>query len=103
MITVVDIFGKDVVITQERWKHVCLQQPELEPLMSGVRETLENPDHVKMSPSDSTVRLYYKFFDDVFNGKFILAVVKTNKRNFLITAYITEYIKAGEELWKRKH
>ncbi len=103
MYKVHDIFNKCIEITVERWNHICEQHPELNTLWETVRITLENPDFIKMSLADRSVRMYYHYFDNLLGGKYILAVVKTNQRNFLLTAYVTDYIKAGEDLWKRKN
>ncbi|MBM4166663.1 MAG: hypothetical protein FJ218_07090 [Ignavibacteria bacterium] len=98
-----DIFKNEVEITQERWKHSCRQHPEIEPFIEQIKQTIQNPDVVKMSSSDKTVRLYYRYFTKIFGGKYVLAVIKTNKRNFLLTTYITDYIKTGVDLWKNKN
>ncbi|MBS4027633.1 MAG: hypothetical protein KGZ58_03255 [Ignavibacteriales bacterium] len=102
-IIVEDLFGRKIEIPKERWKHACIHHPEIEPFIELVKETIESPDFIKMSSSDKSVRMYYKYFSNVFDGKYILVVIKTNKRNFLLTTYITDYIKAGEELWKNKN
>lgn len=97
-----DVFEKYIEITKERWQHACAQHPELEGNLENVKQTLQNPDVIKLSRSDRFVRLYYKFFSNLFGGKYIIAVIKSNKRSFLMTAYVTDYIKTGEELWKGK-
>ncbi len=103
METVVDLFGRNIEFSGDRWNHACQQHPEISELRDYVIEAIEQPDFIKISLSDKSVCLYYKFYQNVMKGKYILAVVKTNKRNFLITAYVTDYIKAGEDLWKRKN
>ncbi len=97
-----DVFGNLIEMTDERWDHVCEQHPELKSRIKKVVATLQDPDIVKASRSDRSVRLYCKYFDNLYGGKYILVVVKSNKRHFLITAYITDYIKAGGELWRRR-
>ncbi len=39
-------------------------------------KVLSKPDYVKRSTRDKTVILYYKFYDDIFDGKYLLAVTK---------------------------
>ncbi len=77
-----DVFGNIVEITDERWNHVCEQHPELKEHFKNIVSTLEDPDVVKVSRSDMSVRLYYKFFGNVFRGKYILVVVKSIERTF---------------------
>jgi len=97
-----DVFNNSIEITKERWKHVCEQHPEMKSYFDNMIITLDDPDVIRISKSDGTVRLYYRFFESLLKGKYILVVVKSNKRNFLVTAYVTDYIKIGEEIWKRK-
>ena len=41
--------------------------------------------------------LFYKFFASIKNGKYINVTVKIGKeRNFILTSYITDRIRAGE-------
>ncbi|MDI6767693.1 MAG: hypothetical protein QME52_12800 [Bacteroidota bacterium] len=101
-VNVQDVFGRMIEISSERWQHVCKQHPELLDLQDEVKGTLVSPDLIKMSLTDKSVRLYYRFYPTILGGKYILVVVKTNKRNFIVTAYVTDYIKAGDELWKRR-
>lgn len=70
--------------------------------MSDVKATLAEPDYVKRSSSDKKVLLYYRFVRGIFQGKHVLVVVKTDDRNFVVTAYITDRIKKGEEVWRRQ-
>jgi hypothetical protein len=58
---------------------------------------------VVRSNSDESVELFYEFFTDTIVGDKWLCVVVKNLENdfFVITAYFTDKIKKGEELWKR--
>jgi hypothetical protein len=98
-----DLFGNKIAISSERWRHILEQHPELEIYFDEIKRTLSEPDVIKLSVSDKLVRMYYKFFSSLFGGKYILVVVKMNKRNFLVTAYVTDYIKTGEEIWKKRN
>jgi len=101
-VSIQDVFGRVIKIPKERWQHVCQQHPELLDLQNEVKETLVSPDLIKMSITDKSVRLYYRYYPAILGGKYLLVVVKTNRRNFIVTAYVTDYIKAGDELWKRR-
>lgn len=55
-----------------------------------------------MSVSDSTVRLYYRFYRQTRVGdRYLCAVVKLRREDdaFLITAYLTDRVKRGVQLW----
>lgn len=60
------------------------------------------PDYVKRSLRDSGVLLYYKFYSDIYDGKFMLVVAKKGLRSFILTCYITDIIKRAETLWEKK-
>ena len=54
-----------------------------------IDDVLKNPDLIKESVYDKEVLLYYKFYDDVFGGKYLVVVVKYNEKNTIRTVYIT--------------
>ena len=98
-----DYKSDTIELTEERWSHVVSQHPEIEVLKDKIEVTLADPDYVKRSLRDSEVELYYRFFEDVFEGKYFLVVVKGgDKRKFLLTCYVTDAIKKGETLWQRE-
>ena len=61
-----------------------------------------SPDYIKKSSRDTKVSLYYKYYGDIFIGKFLLVIVKKNLRSFILTCYITDAMKRGEAIWERK-
>lgn len=72
------------------------------PVMAGreeeVREVLGDPDEVRQSRKDANVYLFYRGA----TPRWICAVARReNGTGFLITAYPTDAIKAGERLWTR--
>jgi hypothetical protein len=73
------------------------------PVMAGlerkVTETLEQPEEIRVSKSDSKVFLFYRTQKP---GRWICAVVKRlNGEGFLITTYPTDTIKEGEHIWPK--
>ena len=59
-----------------------------------IKATLENPEQIRRSRKDLNVYLYYKKIDK----NYCCVVVKhLNGDGFVITTYITDRIKAGEE------
>lgn len=96
-----DRFGNEIHLTDERWTYIRVQHPEISPYLEEIIETLRAPEVVKKSKRDGKVHLYFKFFDHILGGKFILVVVKMEARKFIITAYVTDYVKKGETIWEK--
>lgn len=95
-----DIFGNEISLTDERLENIIRKHPEIKPYEDKIEMVLENPNLVKRSKRDEKTFLYYKYFKEILGGKYLLVVVKINKNNFIITAYITDKIKEGEIIWK---
>jgi len=64
-------------------------------------EVLSLPDVVKLSRRDPGVHLYYKHYDNIYGGKYLLAVVNSRRKS-IATIFVTDKIKAGETLWAKK-
>jgi len=97
-----DIFNSAIELTDERWSHIIREHPEIEPYKEKVREVLLSPDYIKKSKRDAEVLLYYKFYNNIFEGKYLLVAAKRGLRSFVLTCYITDIIKKGETLWEKK-
>ena len=98
----VDLFGNEVILTAEVKRVIFAKHPEVSRVFDKVADTLALPDAVKRSSTDVRVRLYYRFYQDVFDGKFIVIVVKrVDYRGFVSTIYITDKMKAGEMIWQK--
>jgi len=97
-----DIWGHSVSLTDERKVHL-LEHPEMSGQEDELGETLLQPDIVIQSQSDDTVRLFHRFYKRLTIGdKYLCIVVKYTEGNaFIITAYFTDKVKAGEVLWKK--
>ena len=95
-----DCFGFDVRLTDERRTHI-LQHPEMKDLEEAIIMTLEMPQEVRISRSDNSVRLFYRYYDNtVVGSKWLCVVVKYSDLDaFIITAYLTDKLKSGEVLW----
>jgi hypothetical protein len=69
-----------------------------------IERVMHKPQFVRQSRSDEAVQLFYAFYAQTLVGsKWLCVVVKyvTNDA-FVITAYLTDKPKAGENLWPRK-
>jgi len=69
-----------------------------------VVETLADPDKIIRSRTDPTVELFYKHYVSTpITSKFLCTVVKiVSDDPFIITAYYTNSMKRGENLWEKK-
>ena len=95
-----DYQQKSVRLTDERLAHV-MGHPEMRGLESALAEALCEPEHVVISASDPSVRLYYRLQKGTAVGdKQLCVVVKiTQAGAFVLTAYLTDKVKKGEGVW----
>lgn len=91
--------GFYVHCTEEYWQRkIVFDHPVMENRVIDVQQTLENPQEVRLSRSDSDVYLFYA----TDAKRFVCAVTRrTNGEGFLITAYPTDKIKRGEIVWSK--
>lgn len=103
MKTLQDCFGNQVRLTEERLAHV-LEHPEMKNMEAEIEQALRQPQLVRRSRSDEAVRLFYEFYAQTLVGdKWLCVVVKYAESDaFMITAYLTDKPKAGEDLWPIK-
>ena len=73
-------------------------------LLERVGPTLAFPERVVRSASDPAVELFYSFQRETKVGDKWLCVVVRYVVNdaFVVTAYLTDKIKKGEQLWPAK-
>jgi hypothetical protein len=96
-----DRFGRKIRLTDERWNYIVHKRPIMEGLRTEFEYTIKGPELVKSSVYDSEVVLYYRYFKELFNGKYIVAVVKIGGDNFVVTGYVTGRVKKGDVVWKK--
>lgn len=91
--------GFKVRCSKKYWDEtILLKHPILKDRINNVRKALSNPVSIRKSKKDDTVLLFYA----EENPRWICAVIKDKKEyGFLITAYPTDSIKEGEEIWKK--
>lgn len=70
-----DIFSDSIELTNERWSHIIKEHPEVSLYRERINAVLSGPDYVKRSSRDTEVLLYYKFFADILEGKYMLVAV----------------------------
>lgn len=86
-----------VELTDERRIHILTAHPDLKPHIKKLSQVLQNPDEIRRSRFDKDVLLFYRYFATIAGGKYINVTVKTGERNFVLTSYITDRIRAGEK------
>ncbi|MEO7841384.1 MAG: hypothetical protein ABIU06_18735, partial [Anaerolineales bacterium] len=66
----------DVELTVEREAHIPEIHPDLLPeYLPQLGQTLEDPDEVRRSARMSGARMFYRWFDDVRQGKYVAVVL----------------------------
>ena len=90
-------------LTEERLGHI-LEHPEMANLEEALAETLEHPSLVIQSRSDPATELNYRYYLGTRVGdKWLCVVVKYAPADaFVLTAYLTDQPKKGEQLWPTK-
>lgn len=104
MIYFSDVNNRKIRFTDERRNHLEQNHPGMVEEERRIKETLESPDKIVLSKTDSEVQLFYKYFENTpVNAKYLCVIVKsTNNDNFIITSYFTDSIKKGKLLWIKK-
>jgi len=70
----------------------------------AIEDTLAHPERVVQSFSDPQARLYYRFYVGTRVGnKWLCVIVKVQAEDaFVLTAYLTDKIKQGVQLWPKE-
>lgn len=99
-----DVRNRLIRLSDERLDHLETDHPEMKGQLSGISETLADPDRIVRSKTDIQAELFYKLYHSTpVTTKFLCVVVKAlPEDNFLITAYYTDTIKKGELIWEKK-
>jgi len=92
--------GFRVRVTRGRWNLITTVK---HPVMAGredvVEATLESPEQIRQSRSDSNVLLFYRAERA---SRWVCAVAKrAEDQGILITAYPTDAIKEGTQIWPK--
>ena len=89
-----DKSGRKIHLSDERWKHLNQEHPEVAPYLEDIKETLKNPIKIIDYEYDENVKYYYKYFKEREEAKYLLVIVKyLNNHGFIITAYFVRNIK----------
>jgi hypothetical protein len=95
----------EVELTDERETHITQSHPDLLPeYLPQLEQTLLDPDQIRRSERMSGARMFYRWFDDIRQGKYVAVVVvseSTGGRHWIITAYLTRRLINGEMEWQK--
>lgn len=98
-------FDGEVELTEEREAHIAQTHPDLFPeYLPQLQQTLLDPDEVRRSARMSGARMFYRWFEDVRQGKYVAVVVVSEsaaERHWIITAYLTRRLMNGEIEWQK--
>ena len=95
-----DYQNRQIRLTEERLQHI-FDHPEMLDMRFQLEIVLQTPEVVRQSRSDSRVYLYYRFYEQTIVGAKWFVVIKDNSDDaFIITAYLTDKLKQGLELWR---
>jgi hypothetical protein len=91
--------GFSVRCSRAYWNFIVTHKhPVLSGQETGVRDALSDPDEIRRSRKDANVLLFYRGS----SPRWICAVIRRqNGEAFVITAYPTDAIKAGEQIWTK--
>jgi len=89
-----DKSGRKIHLSDERWKHLNQEHPEVAPYLEDIKETLKNPVKITTYELDDNVKYYYRYFKERETAKYLLVIVKyLNNHGFIITVYFVRNIK----------
>ncbi len=92
--------GFSVRVTHAYWELIItVKHPVMAGRESDIKETLAQPEEIRLSRSDPNIYLFYK---TECIGRWVCAVSKRlNEEGFLVTAYPTDAIKEGVRIWPK--
>lgn len=90
-------FGFSVRCTRRYWRMIVeWKHPVLVGKTADVVRVFEFPDQIRRSRKDPAVLLFYRRYE----RRWLCGVVRiTSSGSFVVTAYPTDALKAGEILW----
>jgi hypothetical protein len=97
---VVSKLNRQITTTQGYWNIITnLKHPSIKGKENEIKEALRNPDSIRQSYTDKKVYLFYK----KYGRNYLCVIVRhLNGKGFIITAYLTNKIKEGRQIWQKK-
>jgi len=92
--------GFTVRVSIRYWATIVTKHPDLSDRVMDIQTALRDPQEIRRSRRDPAVLLFYR--SDQAPTRWVVAVAKHEDGDgFLVTAYRTDAIKEGEQLWPR--
>ncbi len=90
--------GFTVRTSPDYWEKVIAKHPDVAGCLELVQRALTVPDEIRRSSRDEKVMLFYR----MAGQHWMVAVVRRqNGEGYLVTAYRTDAIKEGENVWRK--
>lgn len=83
-----------ITLTAKRKTHIIQNHPIMEDHLKYLKSVLENPDEIRFSSRDDKVLLFYRYFDNIEYGKYIVVVINRIEKS-VTTSYLSHRIKTG--------
>lgn len=100
MFDVLTPLGFTVRTSEAYWHKIVIKHPDIHKGQDQVKLALSEPDQIRRSSRDPEVLLFYRVLGQ--GRRWLVAVVRRlSGEGFLITAYQTDAVKEGEQLWPR--
>ena len=87
-----DKTGRIIYLSEERWKHIVKEHPDLYNKIEDIKETILHPIIIKSSKYDVNARFHYKYFKPI-NKHLLVAVKYLNGKGFIFTSFYITRIK----------
>ncbi|MEW6097055.1 MAG: hypothetical protein AB1567_11125 [bacterium] len=84
---VIDRWKNEIILTQERWKHIVDHHWELQGRLNDVLKTIRAGKRKQELLNPQKFKYFYPFDDLPYNYTHIVVVVKLAINKFVITAY----------------
>ena len=86
-----DCSGREIYLTQERFKHITEDHSEVFGYLSYFESILKHPEKTSIKENNKTIHYFYKHFKEKAFPRYLLLVVKyLNGEGFIITAYFVK-------------
>ncbi|MFA5778685.1 MAG: hypothetical protein WC947_00905 [Elusimicrobiota bacterium] len=95
---IVSKLDKRIRTTKTYWNKLIQKHPSVEHCEKEIKQTLKEPDFIRLSSKDASVYLYYKEFKIYY---LCVVVRHLNGTGYIITAYFTSNMKIGRQIWKK--
>lgn len=89
----------NVILTPERKTHIIQHHPIMEDYLVNLSDVLEEPDEIRYSSRNDEILLFYRYFDNIEEGKYIVVIVNSIEKS-VTTAYLSHRIKMGRKYEK---